>query len=79
MARTIPQHKASYFGFIDPNYAKVNQVNGWEIAKKFEAFSQTCLDEIPDEGAPADGYRRNAHTKNGEYKIFIYCPCFRFI
>ena len=61
MARTTPQHKAQYMNFIDPDYAKVTQVNGWEIAKTFEAFTQERLNEIPDEGSPADGYMFNSH------------------
>lgn len=60
MARTL-QHKSQYYRFIDPNYARVEQVNGWEIAKKFEAFSKECIDQIPDEGAPANAYGFNSH------------------
>jgi hypothetical protein len=61
MARTTPQHKAQYQRFIDPNYARVEQVNGWEIAKTFEAFAQARLDELPDEGAPASNYLYASH------------------
>jgi hypothetical protein len=61
MARSIPQHKQNYVSFIDPDYAKVSQVNGWEIAKEFQAFQDTCFEQIPDEGAPADGYKYNSH------------------
>src|SRR5687767_8674888 len=61
MARVIPQHKQNYVNFIDPNYAKVSQVSGSEIAKEFQALQDSCLAQIPDEGAPADGYKYNTH------------------
>lgn len=61
MARTVPQHKAQYQQFIDPDYAKVPSVNGWEIAKTFEAFAQERINELPDEGAPGDPYMYNSH------------------
>jgi hypothetical protein len=61
MARTVPQHKANFVSFIDPDYAKVNEVNGWQIAKTFQAFQDTLVATIPDEGAPADPYMWNSH------------------
>jgi hypothetical protein len=61
MARTLPQHKSNYASFIDPNYQKVPEVNGWEIAKKFQAFQDSIIATIPDEGTPADAYMYNTH------------------
>lgn len=60
MARTTPQHKIG-FSFINPDYAKVEQVNGYEIAKQFQSFADDCMKQIPDEGQPADGYMYNSH------------------
>jgi hypothetical protein len=64
MSRTIQQHKSNFDSFINPNYAKVDQVNGWEIAKQFQAFQDECIKGIPDEGVPADGYMYNSHMGN---------------
>ena len=62
MARTFTvPHKVNYQSFINPNYAKVNEVNGWEIAKEFQAFEDRCLEQIPDEGAPKSSYLYNSH------------------
>jgi hypothetical protein len=36
-------------------------VNGWAIAKQFEAFSQERINELPDEGAPAEPYLYSSH------------------
>lgn len=61
MARTTPQHKALYASFIDTAYGKVDQVNEAEAAKTFQSFLDARLAEIPDDGAPADGYKYNTH------------------
>jgi hypothetical protein len=60
----LAAHKKLYANFIDPNYKHVEQVSGWETAKTFEAFQQARLDEIPNEGAPADSYMYNTHMGN---------------
>jgi site-specific DNA-adenine methylase len=61
MARTLPTHKVNYSHFVDPDYARVTQVNSRETAKTFEAFNQERLAEIPDEGAPKDAYKYATH------------------
>jgi hypothetical protein len=61
MARTVPAHKANFTKFIDPDYAKVPEVSGWEIAKTFEIFNQQRLDEFPDDRTPKDPYMYNTH------------------
>jgi len=57
----VTRHKALYANFINPEYAYVDQVNGYEIAERFQAFADACMATIPDEGEPADGYMYNTH------------------
>lgn len=61
MARSLPQHKQNFAGFVVPNYAAVAEVNSWEIGQRFQRFMDECMAQIPDEGAPADGYMYNTH------------------
>lgn len=60
MARTLPQHKTNYAGFVDPHYL-LTPVDPKAWRQKFQAFSDSCFDEIPDEGQPADAYMYNTH------------------
>ena len=53
-------HKRNFRRFIEPNYERVN-VNPGEVRDQFQAFLDTCLDAIPNDGSPADGYMYNAH------------------
>ena len=63
MARTAPQPwKTQYARFIDPDYAKVAEVNGWETAKSFQRFQDACFAELPDAGAAKDGYMFSSHA-----------------
>lgn len=57
----IAAHKKNFVGFVNPDYARVEQVSGYAIAVKVEAFNAELLKLIPDEGAPADAYMYNAH------------------
>lgn len=59
MARTLPQHKALYDQFLDPRYPHPG-MDG-QTVEAFERFHQERLAEIPNEGAPAEGYFYNTH------------------
>ncbi len=61
MARTRPRHKAQYDNFIHPNYGQTDDVNEIEITKVFQRLSDDLIQQIPDEGEPADGYMYNSH------------------
>jgi hypothetical protein len=57
-----PRHKRNFRNFIvdrrDPeSVGDVRQAD----AARFRAFMNACLEDIPDEGEPSDGYAYNAH------------------
>lgn len=56
-----PKHKENFVSFINPSYRKVDEVNGFEIAKQFQTFQDLCFAQIPNEGTPADGNMYNSH------------------
>lgn len=60
-AAAAPPHKANYIQFIDPDYERVAEVNGGEIAQQFQAFANELMARLPDAGTPADGYMYGAH------------------
>jgi hypothetical protein len=58
---SVNNHKSNYARFVNPDYARVEQVNGYASAQQFQQFLDALLAELPDEGAPADGYMYNSH------------------
>lgn len=55
------RHKESYRSFINPDYARVSEVNGYALAKEFQEFADRLFSQLPDVGEPADGYMYNSH------------------
>lgn len=60
----IARHKELYRSFVNPDYKRVTEVNGFETAKQFQAFQDACVAEIPDAGEPADSYMYASHMGN---------------
>ena len=60
----MAQHKRNFIQFIEPEYAHVEKVDPAAFRAKFQKFMNECLEEIPDNGAPLDGYGYNAHMGN---------------
>jgi hypothetical protein len=78
MARTLPQHKVQYDRFLNPGYSEEGLATAWgSTNKSFEDFHQARLNEIPDEGTPAEGYLYNSHM--GAYVRSLDVAKYHFI
>ena len=60
----MAQHKRNFLQFIEPEYEYAKEVNPAAFRVKFQKFMNECLEEIPDDGSPKNGYAYNAHMGN---------------
>lgn len=54
-------HKRNFEQYIECNYKPNAATDEKAITKHFQSFLASCLEMIPNEGEPADGYMYNAH------------------